>query len=350
MKNFIKLFTTFLLLGLVTACLGGLGDSTTNSDSGGDSSDETVVTGTQSTIYLGVQKDSSTTAVFKFTFDSSDNSIQYTDDLTLTGYSDDVVRSTFFYDGNLYVGGRTSGNASMVPVSHADFSEGSLIDTVSSGSPKGYTHGLCFLSNGNFIIGGFTQEINEHSDASTIVASSDTQNVIKINSLTRCAEGDSTSELYGIDYDGNSDSDGDIIYLTKSGSDWSESERYDLSALGGGSLFAMVKHTNGNLYAFPQNMGLPATKPIICSNISSLKLNSCIPSTGDDLGSGIIQTAVQIPGSDDMLFIDATSSSNVNLYRLDASAMTKTLVSELSGLGLVVRNQFGVRGMEIVAD
>ena len=331
----------------LTACFGIVDPAGLKSDSSSDSETNPV---THATIYVGVQKTSTISALFKFRLNISDNSVTFVDSVDLTAFGDDNIRSTFFYNQVLYAGGRNSGSAAFIPVNHSDFSVGSLEDVSAAASVRGIAHGMCFLSNGNFIIGGYNQEFTEYSSSSTSVATSDTSGAVDINSMTRCFEGDNTSELYFIDYDGNSDNDGDIVYATKSGSDWSEVSRYDLSSNGGGSLFAMVKHTNGNLYAFPQNMGLVAKNVIQCDSVSTNKLGSCNVTSGDLLGSGIIQAAVQIPNSNDMIYIDATSSSDVRLYRVDTTNFTRTLVGELVELGLIVRNQFGIRGMEIVAE
>lgn len=349
------LIKLFLALSL-SACFGisepaGL----SSGDSGGSDDSETSPTpdpdpATHATIYIGVQKNSSTSALFKFRYNISENTVTFVNSVDLTEFGDDNIRSTFFYNQVLYAGGRKSGIAAFIPVNHSDFSVGTLEDVSTASSVRGIAHGMCFLSNGNFIMGGYNQEFTEYSSSSTSVATSDASGAIDINSMTRCFEGDNSSELYLIDYDGNSDNDGDIVYATKSGGAWAETSRYDLSANGGGSLFAMVKHTNGNLYAFPQNMGLAAKNIIQCDSISSNKLSSCNATTGDVIGSGIVQTAVQIPDSNDMIYIDATSSSNVRLYRVDTTNFTRVFITELSGIGLVVRNQYGVRGMEIVAE
>ncbi|MEC9283274.1 MAG: hypothetical protein VX642_11205 [Bdellovibrionota bacterium] len=335
----------------LTACFGISDPASLNADDSSDSetSPETSPA-THATIYIGTQKTSSISALFKFRLNISDNTISFVDSVDLTAFGDDNIRSTFLYNQVIYAGGRNSGSAAFIPVNHSNFSLGSLEDVSAAASVRGIAHGMCFLSNGNFIIGGYNQEFTEYSSSNNSIATSDTSGAIDINSMTRCFEGDNTSELYFIDYDGNSDSDGDIVYATKSGSDWSEVSRYDLSSNGGGSLYAMVKHTDGNLYAFPQNLGLAAKNIIQCDSVSTNKLGSCNATSGDTIGSGIVQTAVQIPDSNDMIYIDATSSSNVRLYRVNTTSFTRTFIAELSGIGLIVRNQFGVRGMEIIAE
>ena len=161
--------------------------------------------------------------------------------MDLSEFPDDTVRSLAYYNGKVYAGGRAGASiATLVPVRHLDFIAEPKIDTGGASSVRSIAHGLCFLTGGNFVIGGYNQEITEYSDANTAVATSDSSGVIDINSLSACEEGDNSSELYLIDYDGNADTDGDIVYASKTASSWNEVSRFDLSSNGGGSIYSMV--------------------------------------------------------------------------------------------------------------
>ena len=233
-------------------------------------------------LYVATQSDSSTSSLFKFEYNSSTRALDFDDFLDISEFNDDIVRSLAFYDGNVYVGGSDSTNtATLAVISHPDFLQQPKVSTNLASSVRGVSHGLCFLDNGHFVLGGYNQEITEYSGANTSVATSDTSGVIDINSLSACSQGADINELYIIDYDGSNDLDGDIVYLTKTGNNWNETQRFDLSsAIGSGSLYAMVKHSNGNLYAFAQNLGLALKKPVVCSDIDSNKLSSCTIATG----------------------------------------------------------------------
>ena len=346
------MYLYLILISFLVSCVQSNVDVklTEKDDNTTKESDSEVLVSSKINVYIGTQSSNTMSTVFKLELDTETNSLTYMDEVDLLDFPDDDIRSMTYYNNTVYAGGRDSTvTGTLIPIDNDTFTLGAKITTNGASSVRPQSLGLCFLSNGNFISGGYNTEFTEYSGADSSVATSDTSGVIDINSISACAEGDNTNELYLIDYDAYDDNDGDIVYAVKSGSDWIETERFNLSSISTGSLFTLVKHTNGNLYAFPQNLTLAAKKPVICTNISVNKLSSCaIDSASEVLGSQIIQGAQQIPGSDDILYVESQSSTVHNLYRYNISTKSKILIGQLTTYGVSAINKFAIRGFALL--
>jgi hypothetical protein len=187
-------------------------------------------------------------------------------------------------------------------------------------------HGACALPNGHLILGehgsGPGNAVAEYAPAGNgfvFVRSVYLTNLVS-GSMSHCAAR-SSSELYLADYAANTDEDGDVVRLALEGGTWKATHRFDMSAFGvAGHLtgvYSFVLHTNGQLYIFPlRRFGnrlrrlircpTPDIRAKNCSELGELPPDTTTAVNGPDA----IQGAVQLPGSDDLLF-----ATNRRIYR-----------------------------------
>jgi len=170
-------------------------------------------------------------------------------------------------------------------------------------------YGSCQLPNGNYIIGSDQwsgKKANEYTNAGSLVR---TFNSTQQWTFSSCFAISNTRVVW-VDYDANTDQNGDVVVSDLSGGIWSESGRYvtntQLSSLPASMWYSVVGHTNGSIYVFPFASGSTRNKKILkCS--SSGDLSDC-QLVGENLpavftGIDVIQGAAQLPARDDIAFV-----------------------------------------------
>lgn len=260
--------------------------------------------------------------------------------LRLDTISGNMARSLTVWDNTLLVG---SGAAhaervglnplrSLGPVTFDSSTTPVLEDRVDN------LHGLCTVA-GRVIGGEFGGWQAGNAVGAFVEAGASTFRFATPLYRTTTAEGGSLSEcagtatdLYLADYGASDDTAGTVVQL--SGSDWNfaVAHRFDPTAFQGAAttpIYSIVLHTNGSLYLFPQRrygnqlrtlVRCPAAD-ISAANCVALGLLPADAGGGGDVPDGL-QGAVQIPGSDDLLF-----STNRELfhYRLADDRVTRLL-------------------------
>lgn len=149
-------------------------------------------------------------------------------------------------------------------------------------------------------------------------------------SLSECAG--TATNLYLADYGASDDTAGTVVQL--SGADWNfvVAHRFDPTEFQGATttpIYSMVLHTNGSLYLFPQRRYGTQLRNLVRCPAADISAANCVAlgllppdaGGGGDVPDGL-QGAVQIPGSDDLLF-----STNRELfhYRLADDRVTRLL-------------------------
>lgn len=288
-------------------------------------------------IWLAIQGNNSRSEVAKLAFNSATNALTLanTADVSSTvgGGSGDMLRAlTFLSDGSILAGG--------TPLTLAHLNSSTMISAapatiaLEAGHNMTEVHAMCILPGGNVLAGGFTEAINEFTPAGIFVR---TFHAAPTYTLSDCAA-TSPSRVFWVDYDGYTDSNGDVVISDYSAGAWNETARYstnvELGAMPDSDFYSLVAHTNGYVYAFPQSLSATSNQKILrCSATGNLtdctlvgpNLNS-IDATMDT-----IQSARQLPGQEDILFFD---SVNFRAYRYAPSTTSVTALDTLTSLGL----------------
>lgn len=268
-------------------------------------------------LYVGVQDDGPGAFVQVFDFNPTTSSLTISGSVDLSGQIGAGALRGFADrpDGSFIVGDGGSRNTAVFSAGDTVSTAGPAFTTGGSPAELGNIHGVCALPDGTYIAGSYT------GGAAPIYQFAANGSYLRqvytttIGSLTDCVAANST-EVYLIDYDSNSDSDGDLVKLTLAGGAWSVAGHWDQSAAAGvaagSSIYSLVLHSDGNLYALPQDpVGGRNLKMIRCIGRD---LSQCAP-YGSDLfatTTDFAQGLVQIPYSDDLLLLTNTEIRRVN--------------------------------------
>ncbi len=278
-------------------------------------------------IYFGSQT-GSTSLILKLRYNSSSNAISLTttNDVTSTLGTDGIRYLIDLSSGGLLVGGSNT-SSSIWSAILSPFALGTA--QTLSGRPttelSDYIGG-CALPNGNIIAGSYGNGLkSEFSSSRTYLRDLPPFTFY----LSDCVATASSTTLYVSDYDANSDSAGLVRKFSYSGSAWSQASSLNVTTFGGatsGSTYSLVLNSNGHLYIPPQAPGAGSVSKLIkcqngdLSNCSAIGANWPVSYPG-----GAVEGAVQIPGTNDMLFID-----NTNIYRYKVSDDTMTVIYTLA--------------------
>jgi hypothetical protein len=303
-------------------------------------------------VWLGIEGSDGRSRVQRLTFDAVANTATLALEADLTADGGPIPESwlrtvLLLPTGELLVG--AANLSGWVQVDGTSMAATQVI-SVDSTPPLRNIHGACVSSRGSLLVGQFEGPAHEYTTSGRFVA--------KLSPAPRYTMVDcaatSDQRLFWVDYDGLTDANGDVVLSVLDGGTWEETARFEgnaqLAALPNSAFYALVRHSDGRLYVFPQTLGSTRNGRVLrCSSTGSLL--DCalwgVELTSIDQGLGVIQGARQLPGREDILFIGA---NNLRLYRYDPASGTAVLVADLAAQGLSrVEPFFGIRGLEVRA-
>lgn len=281
-------------------------------------------------LYFGSQT-GTTSLLLKLRFNSDTNAISLTTTSNVTSnLLTDGIRSLIdLASGGFLLGGYNSG-ASVWSATLDPLNLGPTLTL--SGRPAAELTdilGGCTLPNGNIIAGSYGNKLNaEYSSSRSYLRDLPAMTYY----LADCVAAGSGNTLYVSDYDANSDTASEVRKLTYNGSAWSIASSLTVTTFGGstnGSAYSLVLNSNGHLYIPPQNPVAGGVRKVIrCLNADLTTCAAIGPNWPVDYPGGAIEGAVQIPGTNDMLFIDNTS-----IYRYNVATDTLTPIYTLAVAG-----------------
>lgn len=350
MPRFIpRTFCTWILCVFLTGC--GLKINAPEIELTNDGSDGSGDSGgpgsgaTSFELFLGIQGDNGTSRVLKLGYNSQTDALTYGSELSVTAsvgapWGDGLRALSFLLDGSIVTGGGAASWTRIDGTSMALHSTPTV--PLSAGTD---VHGMCTLPNGNVIAGGYRATIHEYDSTGTAVR---TFKAGPTYFISDCAA-ISNTRVFWVDYDGDTDQNGDVVLSEYSAGSWTETARYvtnnQLPGLSASDFYSIVGHSNGYVYAFPQALGGSRNRQVLRCGASG-NLSDCALIGSDlrlaDATLDGIQAARQIPGQDDILFVD---SINFKVFRFHVADSTVTALADLNSLGLT--NAAYVRNMII---
>ena len=169
-------------------------------------------------------------------------------------------------------------------------------------------HTMCVLPNGNWVLGrygdegqgaGYNGPLQEYSSSGEAIRRLGWAIASPAGALGQCLA-PSSERLYWVDYGASGEVGGGIVISENAGGTgpWVEKARLHYSAglpvSQRRSLYGLALHPDGNLYVFPQNLGLANRKVIRCQNIAAVMdsagLSSACAEVGEDLSTYGVDT------------------------------------------------------------
>lgn len=337
--NFIK-FLAIVSLFVLSGCFGTDLASTISSDSGGGDSGETTSWPDTSdhNVFVALQDTGLEDFIYEFNYDTGQaiaTALSVSEfknvntDITghVRGFSADI-------NGSLIAGG--TGNTNKVSF---DKTITQTADQDLSATTLSNIHGICALPNGNVIIG---EEVNATGNQVTEVDSLGAK-VADVYSTTLGDHGaltdcfaPSNDTIFMIETAAWTIADSILLKMKKSGGSWSVDQSIQMSVYAGAtnsSLWSLVVHPNGNLYAPPFRRDGTRLKKMIRCSITDISGVGCT-SFGDDIpdsaGGGAatwVRGVVKIPGDDNLLVF-----LSQKIYHFNITTGTYTLALDLTGV------------------
>ncbi len=276
--------------------------------------------------------------IYKLTLDFNSNTVSQ----SISASINTVLGSSFVNANNR---GLSIGPTGDIYVTHFNYlGVGILTDTLAAsgsgsfalGSGHGMTgvYGVCHLPNGNIIIGADQWSGKKAAEFSSTGTFLRAFNSTQVWSFSDC-KAISNTKVVWVDYDGGTDTNGDVVMSEFNGTSWSETGRFvtntSLPTKLSSMFYSVAVHTNGNIYAFPYVGGSTSDNRVLkCSTAGTLTDCSPVGSPIDTQQASIhvIQGAHQLTGRDDIVFI----ADDRKIYLFNATSNAITLFADASSL------------------